>query len=421
MRSNLEELLQELSDLRTLVSSLAPVNAVLAAHTDSIVRDYLTIRRRFDYAAFIVGLYASFEKFVENLIVAYARLIAARLMYSELPKSLLTKHMVKSAELLARGGLGEGRHAGVHKSDVVKNLHECLSGTTPYTLNTVAIVSHDMNLRYSEINGLFSAVGIEAVCQRALKTDAMAEWYCRVNGLDEPPADGAPVVSVEPKIQNLVERRNQVAHRGGSPDDLLGADEMRDFVDFIESFARALFTIAVSAYLRHRYVRLDELAPLTLTEGPYVNRRVVVVKKPEKPLAIGQPAFLFSEVAGVRWGRIHELRANGAIVKRVDETVETPDVGIQVNIECPNGTELYVLQSEDDVVWDPLQPADTGVAAAAELETKIEHKNSGEPEANAEPKAKVEPEDRGEPDVEAEPTAKAAAARIVVDSSVTEK
>ena len=42
------------------------------------MRQYVMIRRRFDYAAFVVALYASFEKFIENLVAAYVYLETRR-------------------------------------------------------------------------------------------------------------------------------------------------------------------------------------------------------------------------------------------------------------------------------------------------------------------------------------------------------
>ena len=70
MRSTFDELEKELKQLSDLVASIAPVNLALAEHPDSLVRQYVMIRRRFDYAAFVVALYASFEKFIENLVSA---------------------------------------------------------------------------------------------------------------------------------------------------------------------------------------------------------------------------------------------------------------------------------------------------------------------------------------------------------------
>jgi len=58
VRSTLDEFTKELGELETLVASITPVNEALAEHKNSLVRKYVSVRRRFDYAAFAVALYA---------------------------------------------------------------------------------------------------------------------------------------------------------------------------------------------------------------------------------------------------------------------------------------------------------------------------------------------------------------------------
>ncbi len=351
MRSTLEELASELDEMRSLVASISPVNTVLAAQHDSVVKKYLVIRRRFDYAAFVVALYASFEKFVENLVGAYAQLVARRTQYSELPKRLVQKHIHKSADMLARGRLGEGRYIGIREVDVVKNLYDCLTGATPYTLNPLAVVAHDLNLRHNEIDALFSAVGIEQICDLVRRADAMVEWYnSSSNAHSEPPQTSVPSVTIEQRINDVVERRNQVAHRGGNPLDLLGPDEMSDRVAFIEGLSKSIFSIVVAKYLQGHHVLSDGAVALQLREGPYKDGQVVVVDRPTQRLYVGQPVFIV-DVPGARWGRILSLQVNDKPVETVDKEADATDVGIGLDFKCPKDAVLYALAADDDVVW----------------------------------------------------------------------
>ena len=75
--------------------------------------------------------------------------------------------------MLSRGRIGEGRYVGMTELEVVKNLFECLNGVKPYTLNKAAVIAHDVNLRVDEIDRLFAAVGIEDVCDRVRRADAL--------------------------------------------------------------------------------------------------------------------------------------------------------------------------------------------------------------------------------------------------------
>lgn len=362
MRSTLDELITDLAELKALVASIGPVNRALAGHKDSVVQQYVSIRRRFDYAAFAVALYASFEKFVENLITAYVRLEARRVDYAALPQKLTDKHLAGTAELLWRGRLGEGRYVGMNELGVVKNLFDCLSGTTPYTLNEAVVIAHDANLRAGEVDAVFGAVGIERICDRACRADAMVAWYCAAQGLDAPPQDGMKRTVLEERLKDIVERRNQVAHRGGNPVDLLGGAAMNDGIGFIESFATSIFGLVVGRYLETHHNASANRIELAMRagDGPYKNRTVVVVDKPAARLFVGQPVFVVVESTGARWGRIQSLQLDNADVQELQANASAPKgVGVGLDFKYPKNPDvkLVALASDDDMVWSPLNVA----------------------------------------------------------------
>jgi hypothetical protein len=354
----LDEFTKELDDLVILLESIKPVNEALATHPDQLVRRYVLVRRRFDYAAFAVALYASFETFVEDLIAAYAQLESRRLSYVNLPEKLRDKHLSRTAEMLARRRIGEGRYARLTELEVVKNLFECLNGGETYTLNKAAVVAHDMNLRVDEINRLFAAIGIEDVCNRARRADALLAWYRSANGLDDGLHD-VPARDVDERIKELVERRNQIAHGGGIPTDLLGVDKMRDAVGFLRAFANSIFAIVVGCYLKAHHVDSADNVILVQRhhDRPLKNGTVVVVEKPAKQLFVGQPLFVSID-AGARWGRIQSLRVDDSDVQVVGPEVDAPQgIGIALNFKCPRKATLVALGVEDDLVWSPPEPA----------------------------------------------------------------
>ncbi|HEX5749346.1 MAG TPA: MAE_28990/MAE_18760 family HEPN-like nuclease [Archangium sp.] len=358
----MDELITELADLKALVASIEPVNLALAGHKDTVVQQYVSIRRRFDYAAFAVALYASFEKFVENLITAYVRLESRRVAYAALPQKLTDKHLAGTAELLWRGRLGEGRYVGMSELGVVKNLFECLSGTTPYALNEAVVIAHDANLRAGEVDAAFGAVGIEKICDRACRADAMVAWYCAAQGLDTVPQDRVKRTVLEERLKDIVERRNQVAHRGGNPVDLLGSAAMSDAVAFIESFSRSIFGLVVGRYLEAHHNASANRIELALHagDGPFKNQTIVVVDKPAQRLFVGQPVFVVLESTGARWGRIQSLRIDDADVEEVEPSANAPKgIGVGLDFKYPKNPDvkLVALTSDDDVVWSPLNVA----------------------------------------------------------------
>lgn len=361
MRSTLDELIAELAELKALVGSIDPVNRALAGHKDTVVQRYVSIRRRFDYAAFAVALYASFEKFVENLLTAYMRLEARRVEYTALPKKLTDKHLAGTAELLWRGRRGDSRYVGLSQLGVVKNLFECLSGATPYALNEAVLIAHDANLRAGEVDSLFAAVGIEQICDHACRADAIVTWYCAAQGLETPPQDGVKRTVLEERLKDIVERRNQVAHRGG-PVDLLGDAAMGEAVAFIESLAISIFGLVVGRYLETHHAASANRIELALRagDGPFKSRTIVVVEKPAQRLFVGQPIFVVVESTGARWGRIQSLLVDDTDMQEVDANANAPaGVGVGLDFKYPKSADakLVALTTDDDVVWSPLAVA----------------------------------------------------------------
>jgi hypothetical protein len=366
----LDELIAELGDLKTLVKSIDPVNRVLAAHNDTVVQQYISIRRRFDYAAFIVALYTSFEKFVEKLITEYVQLEARHVDYATLPPKLTDKHLLKSTELLCRSKLlGEGRYAGINVMGVVRNLFDCLNGAKPYALNVAAVIAHEANMRANEVDAMFGVVGIEKICDRVCSADAMKAWYCDGQGLETPPQDGVKRTVIERRLNDIVERRNQVAHNGDAPTELLGDKAMNDAIAFIESLARSIFGIVTGCYLQAHYGASASCIELTLADrgGPYKDGSVVVVNKPAQRIFVGQPAFIIVESTVARWGRIQGLRLDGADISEVVANTSAPNgIGVGLDFKYPNNAKvtLIALPSDDDAVWSPQESVVTPTISA---------------------------------------------------------
>lgn len=353
MRSVLDELHAQIHLARDLVVSIAPVREALLSNADSRVQQYLSIRRRFDYSAFIIAVYASFEKFAEDLVDSYVSLEASRVAYSSLPEKLQKKHLFRTADMLARGRVGFGRYVETTKLALVQNLLECLEDKTGYKLNKPAVIAHDNNLRIDELDKLFAPAGIEDVSSKVRKCSQLTQWFAKVNHHSVPEGSGIPQQILDERVRDLVDRRNLIAHRGGNPDDLLGPDDMDELLDFVEALSSALFSVVVGHYLQSRY-QAEKGLPLVIREGPIKNGSVVVVDHPAEPLRTGQPVFTILASGEARWGRISSLQVDDQVVSEVLPGMKATDgVGVAVDLECHRTAKLVAIRDEDPLVWGP--------------------------------------------------------------------
>ncbi len=354
MRSTLEALEAEFSALRMLVSSIDSIASLIRDHGNSDEQNYITLRRRFENSSFIIGLYASYEKFSEELMISFSSILASNNDGEPIPAPLLKKHTEKTIEILFRGYAGKGRFSNITEIDLVKNLFNCLNGNTPRKLNELAITSHEANLRFDSLVSLFEPAGIN--CRDLVYIDPLVKWYNRFLENEENSVGFLPESIIKSKLDELVESRNNIAHRGGNPDNLLGPQDMNILLDFMENLAESIFIITVSAYMQQRSKESD-VTHLHITEGPFQKGLICVVKRPDSLLFVGQPIFVTSPEWKIRWGRIKDIQLDGNSVIELhkEDHPEVESVGICVDFRIPKHATLSVLQSEDELVWTPIE------------------------------------------------------------------
>ncbi len=349
MRAALDEFLGTLKELGVFVESIKPADLMLALQKAPILRESRSIRKRLDYAAFIVSLYSAFEILVEALVWAHAERVATRSRYADLPSRLQAAHLKRSAGILARRP-GEGRYSGIGAAEIVANLNACLSEVFPYKLNRDAVVHHDTNLRASIVHDMLGVLGIEEASARVQKSEPMLTWF----QLSEGRATAGPIPEslIDLRMEDLIERRNRVTHSGGAPSESWAPDEMRERLEFLEAYSRSLFTVIAGAYLERCYVETPTAYSLGRPlEGPFQKSTIVVVKGPPFRLFTGQALFGRRNGRVDRWGEITELQVDDVSVESVEKDSPCQTVGLRSSFKLTKSMELFVLEQRDDAVW----------------------------------------------------------------------
>jgi hypothetical protein len=349
VRSNIERLLSELKDARTLIDSIAPVNDALSGQLNNAIQTYLSVRRRFDYAALVVAIYASYEKFIEDIVAAYARVKAMGKPYSMLPPKLIEKHCRKSTEIVSKGFLGRGRYPGITEFTVIDNLYQCMSDSPNYRLNDIAIVAHESNLRYYETLTLIGNLGIDDLCNKVRHTESLTNWFKNTSA-STGEVEGVPLETVLTRLEDLVERRNQITHRGGSPDSILGPQELRELVEFVEAVCQGIFEVIVRDYLELEYLATGRTSELTIKEDPIKDGTVVIIDNPRVKTCKGQPVFYIAGVSRIAVGRVKDIQINGTSYDFVDD-LRFIELGIELDFKIPKSAMLYQLATEDELLW----------------------------------------------------------------------
>ena len=352
MRSTLDAFLSEIGELKIFVKSIGEVDKKLADHKDPSIRACRNIRRRLDYAAFIISSYTALERFVEDIVWSHTELEASRNKYSDLCEKLRTKHFRQSGELICKSRLGEGRYRGVTEPEIVRNLYKCLADHENYKLNRHAVVHHDRNLRSDVLAELFGRLGIENFMDAVCGIQGMKKWYGIDQGTDRCPENSVLKRIIDLKLGDHVERRNQVSHAGRDLDQYLDADEMMDRLKFLEAFGRSMFDILAHMYIDRYYIKSGEAVSIGRPiEGPFKEKKVAVVAKPPCKIFKGQPIIGVLDKQVNRYGYIEEVRVNDSTVDSIDPGSGFPDANLKTDFKMTRRIEMWVLPEIDHAIW----------------------------------------------------------------------
>jgi hypothetical protein len=363
----LEELNVKLKDLNMLIKPIS-LNSCYISNKDAILTNKeISIRKRFDYSAFFIILYASFEKFVENLIKVYVQQLTRHFPYESLPQKLQKKHLTRSAQMLQGKLQGNGDDLKLRQLALVQNLFDCLSGAETYALNIDAVINNYGNLKASIVDDIFNIIDLKNICNLVCNTNAIKTWYCDVNKLDK---DRLKVVEreiIDLRLNDIINYRNQIAHGGNLPDNLPSSESLSELLKFIQSLSKSLFELVAGRYLFTRYsnssndsepVNRIELMLRKSNESSKNTRwEISRIDAPPPKLITGQPVFFIANDHETLWGRIQRLLVDDHFPEELEVTSKEnapADLAIELDFQSPSeGGKLIALDSDDDLVWSP--------------------------------------------------------------------
>jgi hypothetical protein len=157
---------------------------------------------------------------------------------------------------------------------------------------------------------------------------------------------------IELRLEDLVDRRNQVAHGGSDMNESIDSSEMQSRLDFLQAYAWSLFSVLAATYLDRYYIKSGVATSLGCPiEGPFKKRAVVVVRRPACKLYRGQPIVGVCQNRVDRWGELLEIRVEDVAVDSIDPDSISTDVGLCADFKFTKGIEIYALAEKDDVIW----------------------------------------------------------------------
>ncbi|RAO05027.1 HEPN domain-containing protein [Micromonospora noduli] len=302
-------------------------------------------QRRFAYIACVSALYSSFENFAERVAFRFGQMLLAEPTNCSAEQiSGLRRRYVRNASALLGQSLGVGRYRDVTELDVAKSLASCLDeSTSSIDLRLELIALHNSNLRLESLVELFQWA-IPDLLSKIRDSDSVRKWMSLTPDVSESTLMGV----LKNELDDLVERRNEVAHRA-IPDEILSYEHLLAKVSYVEAIALGLIA-SLAGPLLDASIRNGDSAPLGTPSEYYQNRRVVVI--PSLNLSISEGACVLApSMRSMRWGHVLEVRVAD---KRVAGAPAGEEAGLLLNFAVPRkASVLHLWQSPNSDLASP--------------------------------------------------------------------
>ena len=277
-----------------------------------------TTWRTLDHAAAVTALYASYERFVYDLLRDWLGLIPAFYpSYNGLRSSVHKAHRDGIANVLQK--IAHRRYHHLSLAAVLRDLAAAIDGVSPYTLLPEAFFSEDDNLRREPLEKLFARIGIDAVWTWIEGHPAVVDFIEDVRGAGS---------TAESELSQFVYFRNDAAH--GIIDTVLGLNALLDLCSFVRALGEALVEL-----VRHRAIE----RALVVGHATAIGRITEVFHQGATAIGTMEPCTLrvqdeFALIADDRCPivTVLSLRDNDADRALIDATARQ-EVGIRFNVQ----------------------------------------------------------------------------------------
>ncbi len=301
-------------------------------------------QRRFAYIACISALYSSFENYAERVAFRFGEMLLAQ-SSNVTPEQLsnLRRRYVRNASVLLNQSLGAGRYREVTEFDVAKSLASCLDNSTPsFDLRLELIALHSSNLRLDALCELYQWA-VSDLQDKIARSDAVDSWGSR--------AENANARTLKDVLRNelddLVERRNEVAHRA-IPDEILSYERLLAMIDFIEAISLGLIATLATPLLEAS-IKDGGTASLGIPNECFQKNRVAIIPSLESAVSTGD-YIIQPGVTSTRWGRVLGIQMNDKPVPRADAGTE---VGLLFDFQVRKKTKILLWHTPNPELTAP--------------------------------------------------------------------
>lgn len=284
-----------------------------------------------DHCSAVTRLYAIYEQFVHELLKAFLAFLENNSSYASLDEALRAEHRRALGQLLIN--LDKERYRNIRLETIIKEFASAFSDEGRYRLLPEALLSHDQNLRLTELAGLCRRCGILNV-ERWLNGHRFLKQFFSDQTRQSD--------RTEAELKQLVDYRNEAAHGGMDIDAVLGSELLIEYADFLSALFRS-FTECIQWSIIEESVQHNKLHLSGKISETY-SRNIVVTIVENSIFSVGDSLYLRGENYCYR-ANILSLQLDDVDMQQVI-TLKPIELGICLDISSWKGGEIFLLNGQ---------------------------------------------------------------------------
>lgn len=280
-----------------------------------------------DHCASVSRAYAVYERFCERLLGDWLSELTAGKAFKELPEKVQKSYKEGFSDMLRM--IEQDRFNHLSLGRLVNDFNDALSGRS-CNLSPEVIVHHERNLRFLELSDLFGRVGISG----------LKEWVEGSRCMKNHFAEKARTFDLtESRLSDLIQYRNDASHGVTSVDEILGHEELEQFLDFLLAFGQCLFELCLSEWVQDQIERENTSVAGQVTKI-YSDNIVIVAFEPGE-LNVGDTVIArhrtSCQLCRVESIKLQDESRDSIVVG------STTLLGLQLNASVPMRSDLLII------------------------------------------------------------------------------
>jgi RiboL-PSP-HEPN len=297
---------------------------------------FRTSRKKFEYKASIISLYGLLERYIEIWIHEYLGSLCKLIdSYARLDEKLQENHFDLSVKLIAIITSRENaKYQHLSKEIIINKLHKCISNSDKYSINPEAFTISSGNLKHKRIVSLFETINISLNSE--LKINKTLQSYFQ----SERQISNIANLSTENLfniIDDLVERRNQIAH-GSDISDILDISALEPYLRFLEKYCQAVFEILNKEIIKQESIhKLRKITKVIKV----INNSILAFEIENKTIRVGDSLIVETVDGDFYKTSILSIQLNNQSYQEI-EIADKREIGVKVDCRIKENQSFYI-------------------------------------------------------------------------------